>query len=311
MNLICISLLAAAMAADSAASSDNPVLASLLSQGVATRGQANVKLAAPIMPDGLDAAGQTKALTRIAGATPLEHFLQRSSAAPIYLKVHTIRGPQGKIFRTIDLGFVAHGSWTTLVSDKFSESMFKTRKKQDEEKGRTVSKLGFLTADEIRSRDLKPAAKPGREERYFYTTFLLFDLVEVSATRDAVVTKTSSSIVLAARVDPRFAHDADYPNQWRSVERDAAAKLVYGKPQPYSGAGFYVKLTRLTQPDDAIFVEYHSAFLEPEGWFEGQNVLRSKLPAIAQHEATQFRGKLAKASLDEGEKPAAGGSNPK
>jgi hypothetical protein len=227
------------------------------------------------------------------------------------MKVRTVHSFQGKTFRAVDLGFVAHGSWKTLISDKFSNSVFKTKKEEDEKRkeGRTVSKLGFLTAKEIAARGLTRVANGNREERYFYTTFMLFDLVEVSATRYTLVTKTPSSVVLAARVDRRFAADAAYPNQWRLVDRDATAKLIYGKPISYSGAGFYVKCTRLTEPADGIFIEYHSAFHEPKGWFDGQNVLRSKLPTIAHHEVQQFRGKLAKASLEEKPGPATGAAS--
>ena len=102
---------------------------------------------------------------------------------------------------------------------------------------------------------------------------MLFDMVEVSATRYAVLTKTPRSITLAAQVDPRFVGDEQYPNQWRAVTKDAVGKIVFGSPQPYAGAGFYVKATRLELPKDAIFVEYHSVFQEPAGWFEGQNTL--------------------------------------
>ncbi len=144
-----------------------------------------------------------------------------------------------------------------------------------------------------------PGPRAGNRSAYFYTTVMLFDRVEVSATRHALLGQTASSVVLAARVDPRFVRDAQYPNQWRTVTRNAVAALVFGKPQPYAGAGFYVKVTRLARPAEAIFVEYHSAFHEPHGWFEGENTLRAKLPLIAEHEAKQFRGRLAKASLDD------------
>jgi hypothetical protein len=120
----------------------------------------------------------------------------------------------------------------------------------------------------------------------------------VSATRYALLTRKPASVVLACKVDPRFEKDAEYPNGWRSIERDAAAQLVYGPKQPYSGAGFYVRITKLAKPAGAIFVEYHSAFWEPKGWFDGENLLRAKLPTIANHEVKQFRGKWAKASAE-------------
>lgn len=299
MNVAVFSLFVALAAAGPAAAEDNPVLAELLSKGVAMPDGSALKLPAPILPDGLDAAQQTAAITKLAAPnTTIEQFTQKSSSAPIALKVRTVRGEQGTVFRTIDFGFVAYGRWETLVSKEFGDTIVNTKKEENTKKTRTVSKAGFLTAEETRKRDLAPKVKKGQEERYFYTTFTLFDLVEVSATRDAVLTKSPSSFVLAAWVDPRFADDADYPNQWRSVERNAVGELVFKKKQPYGGAGFYIKVTRLAQPEGTIFVEYHSVFHEPKGWFDGENLLRAKLPTIIQHEVRQFRGKFGKASID-------------
>ena len=301
MNVLVLSLLFAAVAADGATSAENPLLTELLQKGVTAADGSTVKLPPPILSDDMDAAAQTKAIARLVPTnSTLEQFFQKSSSAKYYWKIRKI--PCGdETFRGIDLGFVAHGSWQTLTSKKFSESIFKTKKQQNEQKGQTISKLGFLTPEETETRKLKSHAADGQEERYFYTTFILFDVVEVSATRHAVLTKTPSSIVLATRVDPRFAADAEYPNQWREVTRDVTANLVFGKPQPYVGAGFYAKLTRLKTPDDTIFIEYHSTFLEPNGWFQGENTLRAKLPVIAAHEVQEFRGKLARATLDAAE----------
>ena len=102
-----------------------------------------------------------------------------------------------------------------------------------------------------------------------------------------MASKTPTGVVVAAKVDPRFADDKQYPNQWRPITSNAAGNPVVGDPQPYartdakscSGAGFYAKVTRLTKPANAIFVEYHSAFYEPQAWFgpENGNLLPSEL----------------------------------
>ena len=304
MNALFCNVLFAVIAADGSAAVENPVLVELVQKGVATPDGTAIKLPAATMTDGLDAEAQTAAITKsLPPRVTMEQFFEKNSSAPIALKVKTVRSDDAT-FRTIDLGFVAHGRWGTLLSDKFSENMFKTKKQENEEKGQTVSKLGFLTPEEMQSRKLVPVVKDGMEERFFYTTFRLFDLVEVSATRRTVVTKTPESAVLAARIDSRFAADPDFPNRWRSLERGAAANLIFGKPQPYTGAGFYVKATRLAKPQGTVFVEYHSAFHEPKAWFDGENTLRAKLPVIVQSEVKQFRGKFGRASLDDAaEKP--------
>jgi hypothetical protein len=275
----------------------NPLLAELLADGIAVPGGAAIPLTKPAMLDGLDAEAQSRAIASVLPPrTTLKQFMDKSSSAPISLKVRTIPGKE--VCRAVDLWFVAHGKWTTLTSNKFADRVFKTKKQSEEGKGVLV-RAGFLTPAETRKRGLDAGEKARQKSRYFYTTFTLLDVVEVSVTRYAVLTQTPSSVVLAARVDGQFANDAEFPNYWRSIDRDAAAKLVYGKKNPYRGAGFYVKVTKLDKPADTIFVEYHSVFHEPKGWFDGENLLRARLPTIAQFQAKEFRGRLAKASEED------------
>ena len=78
---------------------------------------------------------------------------------------------------------------------------------------------------------------------------------------------------------------------------------MLGPLQPYSGAAFYAKVTRLIKPKNAIFVEFHQVFYEPQAWFgEDENLMPSELRKIIPFEVKQFRGKLARATLEEAEK---------
>ena len=120
----------------------------------------------------------------------------------------------------------------------------------------------------------------------------------MSATRRVVTTRGNDEMTAAAVIDERFDKDAEYPNQWRPILRDTAANISLGPPQPYSGAGVYIKVTKLAEPADAKFVEGHMVFEEPYGWFEGGNELRSKAPAMIQQRVKVFRSKLAIASKE-------------
>ena len=62
---------------------------------------------------------------------------------------------------------------------------------------------------------------------------------------------------------------------------------------PYSGAGGYLKITRLHEPKGALFIEYHLIYSEPQGWFSGADPLTTKLPAIIQAEVRTFRRELS------------------
>jgi hypothetical protein len=246
----------------------------------------------------MDAAARKAAIKKI---MPLnctwEDFIARDAHAPMGVKITTVRNKKaGYTFRTVDVGFVAYGKWKTLKSEKFSDSLLRRDPKaKQSEAGEAAAKFGALTDAEMAKRGLKPSAAKALQERYIYSTFSLLDLVQINATRYGVLTDVPGRIVLAARIDPRFAKDAEYPNQWRPIDKDALGQKVLGEAHPYQGAGFYIKATSLGDPPQAIFFEFHSLYNEPQGWFEDEpERLRRKLPSIAQFKIQQFRERLAR-----------------
>ena len=52
----------------------------------------------------------------------------------------------------------------------------------------------------------------------------------------------------------------------------------------------------LAEPKGALFVEGHVVFAEPVKWFDGANLLRSKLPPVIQGQVRSFRRELAKSN---------------
>ena len=71
---------------------------------------------------------------------------------------------------------------------------------------------------------------------------------------------------------------------------------ITGEPVPYDGFGGYAKATQLESPEGAILIESHFVFCEPTGWFNGANLLGSKLPITIQNEVRSFRGRLSSLS---------------
>jgi len=126
------------------------------------------------------------------------------------------------------------------------------------------------------------------------TVFTLLDKVRLQATTESTRSRTAESNIAASFLDPRFASDPEYPNQWRPVTRDDDGRRHLGSPQPYSGFGGYAKATRLVEPAGAVLIEYHAAFAEPQDWFGGTNLLRSKLPILAQIIVRQLRRGMEK-----------------
>ena len=274
----------------------NPVFKELLQKGVTMSDGMVVKLPPPILADGLDALGQRAALAKVADArNTVDELVKKGYYAPVVVKVRTVKRPEGEgpAVRTVDLWFVVHGNWNTLTSKDFLESIAKPK---DEGKSRIVSKSGILTDEELAARKLTAITKDGYEERFVYTTFSLFDRVELSATRFAALSRGKDSLLAAARVDPRFLNDPDYPNQWRPLLRDEQAEIKLGPAHPFPHAGGYAKITRLAEPPEAVLIECHLVYEEAYGWFDGANLVKQKASLMVLEKARSFRRKLALAS---------------
>ena len=285
---------------------ENPVFTKLLAQGIMMSDGTALKLHQPIMADGLDAAKQLAAMEKVADAhAPVEQLVRKSYYSPVVTKIRTIRAAKGDgpAVRTVDVWFVVHGDWNTLTSKDFLESMTGA----EAGKSRVVTKSGFLTKKEMQKRKLSATSTNDREERFLYTTFSLFEQVEISATRFAVVTRGKNYVLAAGKIDSRFDNDPDYPNQWRPLLRDAQANVKPGPAHPFSYAGGYAKITRLNEPADAVFVECHLVYEEPYGWFEGIDLVKQKVPAMVREKVRLFRQKLAVASEKKWEWEKGGG----
>ena len=295
MNFTFIALALSILAVEKPAV-ENPIFEDLIRNGVRMSDGSAVRLPPPIMPDRLDAAGQWAAMKKVAtGRNPVEKLVQKSFYAPVVVKVRTVKQPEGQrpVVRRVDLWFVAHGDWDVLTSKKFLESLAGAK---DEGPNRIVSKSGTLSDEEMTERKLSVTNKDGYEERFVYSTFSLFERVELSATRLAGLTRGEDSWLAAARIDRRFDKDPEYPNQWRALLRDVRAEIKPGPAHPFLHAGGYAKITRLKKPADAVFVECHLAYEEDYGWFDGVNLVRRKMPLMVREKVRTFRRKLAVAS---------------
>jgi len=289
-------LLFAVLCSVSAVAAENPLFKELLEKGVSMSDGASVKLPPPVLPDGLDAAAQKAALAKaLNGRDSVQELLDKSFYAPVEVKIRTIGKPkdEGPAVRAIDLWFVTHGDWKVLTSKDFLETAMKSK---EEGKNRVVRESGILTEKELKARKIAAIVKQGYEERFPHATFRLFERVELSATRFSVLTQNKTSILAAARVDPRFSKDAEYPNQWRPLLRDEQAEIKPGAAQPFDHAGGYAKITRLLDPPDGILVECHIVYEEPYAWFDGVNLVKQKVPAMVNEKVKTFRRKLSQAS---------------
>jgi hypothetical protein len=268
---------------------ENDLFELLVNRGVTVSPRETLRLPKPILADGLDAAAQRAAIEAALGDRHTwETFTRKAVVSPILLTVSD--SDDSSIGRRVDLCFVAYGSLDKFKKDDYfsGQLTFST----DSRNGAEGARAAVLVGDDLASRGL-PAAKQVGEPRWVYTEFSILDKVRVSATTQNVRTIHDDSVLIASVLDPKFDKDATYPNSWRSIAVDDSGQRQVGKPQPYSGMGSYVKATRLVAPAGALFIEYHVVFAEPQEWFHGANLLRSKLPIAAQDMVRKFRRQLA------------------
>jgi hypothetical protein len=285
MAMVGVAVLAAAPLAVGGADKSNEVFEHLTSEGVAVGGGHRVKLPAPSMADGLDARAQQAVLEAVAGSehSP-EELLRKSLVAPFVLKFRDAGSadPEAPAFG-LDVWFVAHGDFASL--DRRTMLALEGNHKQ--------AWARVLSAEELARRKLADRSGEGRHERYSHAVLTLFDRVQVNLTLHALTTRRADSLLAAARVDPRFAADTDFPNQWRRLACDDDGRPKAGPAQAWSGGGAFLKITKLLKPEGAVFVEFHLVLTEPRAWFDGANLLRSKVPLVARSEIRSFRRELA------------------
>lgn len=269
----------------SAHAADNPIYDELTKQGISD-GTTAEKLAPPVMASGLDAAAQRKVIDSIAEpGKGYEELVRRSVNAPFILKINEGKGT----LKRVDAYFIVYGKLDKLLEDGFRKVGKKGPANPPKEE---ALKADAIPLDEktLAARGIKTV---GDNENVVHSYAPIFDRIRLYATLRSFDVRDDDAVLLAAKIDERFNKDEKYPNYWQSLTRNDAGDLkVDATKHPYSAAGAYAKATQLKEPQDAIFVEYHLVFNEPQGWFNGARLLTSKLPIAAQQNIRKLRQQL-------------------
>ncbi|AWM36448.1 hypothetical protein GobsT_57480 [Gemmata obscuriglobus] len=263
----------------------NPLFKRLTETGLDIGGGATAKFPAPTMADGLSGAKQKEIIKGLIGNDySYDEFARDSLVAPQLLRIRDVKPGDPKApARGVDVWFIAYGDFKRLQDDKFLDRLMNAGKSSGGGKG------GPLKPEDLAKRKIE--VKKGDEKREGYGTFE-FDFLEkvrLTGTGHAVWSRNADSMVAAAEIDPRFAGDKEFPNQWRALGGDKP-----GPANPWGGAAMYLKITKLAEPAGAVFVEQHVIFAEPTGWFDGANLLRSKLPIAMQQNVRNMRQEFRK-----------------
>jgi len=270
----------------------NPVFDELLEQGVAVSSDVSRPLPPPTMADGLGEAAQQAIIAEVAGTdyTP-DQLLRKSVVSRHVLHLEHLVDQQAPT-RRADTWFIAYGDLDAISDKEFLDQLLDSSSGDDEigDQGHT------LTADELSARGIAVDQASVEHESFANGSYRLIKKVEVQGTLHSYWSRTPDSIVFAGLLDPRFNDDEEFPNLWRTLERGTTGKLQLGPARPYQGTGFYLKITRLVQPAGALFVEAHLLLSEPHAWFDGANLLGSKLPAVVQNRVRATRREFLRAS---------------
>lgn len=270
------------------------LLADLIEQGVKLPSGTAVELPAPIMADGMTAAEQQEALRVAADKYPLDRFTRDAIVSPFVLEVNSLDDEAGeRRGQRVDFYFVAYGKLAAFEEEGLFDELAGAA--ESESSSQETLKARALTSDELKQRGLTLDATPEVDPNYVMLDVSILDRVQLGGVAFTERAKQPGSVVAALRLDERFAADKEFPNRWQPLLRDAAGRLSLGEAQPYSGLGGYIKVTELTEPAGALFIECHVAFDEPQAWFDGKNLLRSKLPLVVQDNVRSLRRKLVNA----------------
>lgn len=263
----------------------NPELDALLTKGVQFPNGQFRKLRQPTLADGLNADAQQKAIEDVLAmkqGRPLTYaeFTVKNLNTPYVLLIdkdpkYDANAPG----HSINVWFVVFGDLKTVSDPKFMRQQFQRDKN---------SRIDVLSDDDLKQRQIVPRTIPDGKEWLVHGTFKLLQTnvrVQVQGTTRVVETTTKESAILAGQIDRRFDSDAKYPNEWRP----APSGVVGGPPTLYFSSGAYAKVTKLVNPAGALLVEYHFVYDEPEAWFGGANLLRSKLPQKTRDDVKDFR----------------------
>jgi hypothetical protein len=283
-------------AAMARAQTGNPLLDDLLKTGVPF-GQAGARtLRPPTLTDGMNATQQQAALAPVLAVKPGQpinyaQFTGTNLNTPFVFVIDL--PPANGPGHTVDLWFVVHDKLSRLADPNFLKGQFKLDPK---------TKTTTLQAADLQQRNIAPQTIPGGKEYYVHGTAQILPTdvrLQVEGTTHVVQTTTTSSTTIAGMLDPRFDQDAKFPNLWRPAIRNGNGQLVgFGNPELYDSAGGYTRISELADPPGAQLVEYHLLYDEPQGWFNGANLLRPKLVVQVQDDVRSFRRKLKLAQAD-------------
>jgi hypothetical protein len=126
----------------------------------------------------------------------------------------------------------------------------------------------------------------------------LLNRVDLQGVVQAVRHDAADGVRLTWAFDHRFGNATGLQTCFRRWGSNPLGERVLGDPQPYAGAGGVIvarDVSELVEATDRplLLVESRMVFAEPKDWFGGGNLLRAKIPLLAQEGVRNLRRRLA------------------
>jgi hypothetical protein len=267
----------------------DPIYQSLVSKGLKVAGSKYVSLTAPCLVDGMSAVEQQVAVQALTGEIGMERFMKDSVVSPFIFEIKSAEKLENNAdVQRLDFWFVAYGSIDGVLDKKLFDDLSVPVKPSSDGLSDEARKL---TPEELTKYSLNEGElADGSRVSFGHLGISLFDKVRLSLVTHAQSFRSSESLVLIGRIQDGI---EELPSTWSPITTDDDDKVRLGTAWPYALGAGYAKVTELKFEPRALFIEMHVLYVEPQEWFNGRNLLRSKLPPVIQEGLRKFRRRLA------------------
>ena len=237
-------------------------------------------LALPTLSVGQSDKQRMDQLTALSGGAGWKRFSRDSTVAPVAIDVKYLNGADGsRVGHSLHAAFVVHASLETLKDKDLMQQLFAN----ESSSGKTESKSEGQVSDKVL---IERGITKTENTSFANAEIALLKKVTVRGVLQVQKSESENGIDFAFRLDKRF-NDADQTsNAWSRIGKDKATLPDW---TPYSGAAGYLVVRRLPELESACLIECRVLLHEPKEWFNGSNLLRSKLPLMIQETARSFR----------------------
>lgn len=274
----------------------------LQTSGIVIGNGTAIPLPSPSLSTGQTKVEQTEILDRLSGKLGWEKFSRKSVVAPVTIRVEYLKNAEGaRIGHQVHSAFIAYAAMDTLRDQELMEATFgKSGGNADQEE----AVFEKLPVEALESRGLG-SIDPEREG-YAKMQITLLNKIIVRGVVHLQKREGPHWFQLFWELDPRFTNDPlaapsspppdknGLSNTWTKLVPNEVGKRLPSAPVPYRGLGGYMTVYETGRATDQLLVESRLVLYEPQEWFAGSNLLRSKLPLSLQESARSFRRRLAK-----------------